>query len=183
MCSPLALIQRCHHLLVSADLLSFVSAEFDFGKIARDTTSRSVSHPFLSSFSYSTLYTARRFSLRGTHERAPVGILERSQATAWRNDIGDSGRAISRDERVAMALAQSHENLAAAAVQFEESQARSNQLLGGLRGWLDRFTDTARPEDINPIAAMLPDPGVEGEVVALMTDCQVYWSACSCFVD
>jgi len=72
-----------------------------------------------------------------------------------------------------MALAQSHENLAAAAVQFEESQERSNHLLGGLRAWLDRFTGTARPEDINPIAAMLPEPGVEGEVVALMTDCQV----------
>eukprot|EP00752_Nemacystus_decipiens_P003048 g2825.t1 len=71
-----------------------------------------------------------------------------------------------------MALAQSHENLAAAAVQFEESQERSNQLLGGLRGWLDRFTGTARPEDINPIAAMLPEPGIEDEVVALMTDCQ-----------
>lgn len=73
-----------------------------------------------------------------------------------------------------MALAQSHENLAAAAERFEESQERSSQLLGGLRGWLDRFTGTARPEDINPIAAMLPEPGVEGEVVALMTDCQVH---------
>lgn len=116
---------------------------------------------------------ARRFSLRGTHERPPANLLERSQATAWANDIGDSGRAVTRDERVAMALAQSHENLAAAAVKFEESQDRNSQLLGGLRGWLDRFTGTARPEDINPIAAMLPEPGLEGEVVALMTDCQV----------
>lgn len=101
-------------------------------------------------------------------------MLEISGATAWRNDIGDSGRAVTRDERVAMALAQSHENLAAAAVRFEESQERSSQLLGGLRGWLDRFTGTARPEDINPIAAMLPETGLEDEVVALMTDCQVH---------
>ena len=72
-----------------------------------------------------------------------------------------------------MALAHSHENLAAASAQFEESQQKSNQLLGGLRGWLDRFTGTSRPEDINPIAAMLPEPGIEDEVVALMTDCQV----------
>ncbi len=141
--------------------------------IALDTMSQSVLRPVSSSSPHSTFSAARRFSLRGTHERAPVGILERSHATAWRNDIGDSGRAISRDERVAMALAQSHENLAEAAGRFEESQARSNHLLGGLRAWLDRFTGTARPEDINPIAAMLPEPGVEGEVVALMTDCQV----------
>lgn len=100
-------------------------------------------------------------------------MLERSHATAWANDIGDSGRAVTRDERVAMALAQSHENLAAAAVRFEESQDRSSQLLGGLRNWLDRFTGTARPEDINPIAAMLPEPGLEDKVVELMTDCQV----------
>lgn len=72
-----------------------------------------------------------------------------------------------------MALAQSHENLAAASVRFEESQERSDNLLGGLRDWLDRFTGTTRPEDINPIAAMLPEPGLESEVVALMTDCQV----------
>lgn len=100
-------------------------------------------------------------------------MLERSHATAWANDIGDSGRAVTRDERVAMALAQSHENLAAASAQFEESQDRSSQLLGGLRSWLDRFTGTARPEDINPIAAMLPEPGLEDKVVELMTECQV----------
>lgn len=87
--------------------------------------------------------------------------------------MGDSGRAVTRDERVAMALAQSHENLAAAAVKFEESQERNSRLLGGLRGWFDGFTGTARPEDTNPIAAMLPEPGLESEVVALMTDCQV----------
>lgn len=80
---------------------------------------------------------------------------------------------MNRDERVAVALAQSHENLAAAAIKFEDSQERSNKLLGGLRGWMDGFTGTARPEDTNPIAAMLPDPGLENEVVAIMTDCHV----------
>lgn len=80
---------------------------------------------------------------------------------------------MTRDDRVAVALVQSHENLAAAAVKFEESHERSEHLLGGLREWLDGFTGTARPEDTNPIAAMLPEPGMESEVVALMTDCQV----------
>lgn len=80
---------------------------------------------------------------------------------------------MSRDERVAVALAQSHENLAAASKRFDEAQERSASLLGDLRGWLDSFTGTARPEDVNPIAAMLPDEGIESEVVGLMTDCQV----------
>lgn len=100
-------------------------------------------------------------------------MLEGSHAAAWLNDIGDSGRAVTRDERLAVALARSHENLATATVRFEKSQERSDQLLGGLRGWLDGFTGTASPEDTNPIAAMLPEPGLENEVVALMTDCQV----------
>lgn len=102
-----------------------------------------------------------------------AGLREVSHAATWLSAMGDSGRAVTRDERVAMALAQSHENLAAAAVKFEKSQERNSRLLGGLRGWFDGFTGTARPEDINPIAAMLPEPGLESEVVALMTDCQV----------
>lgn len=92
--------------------------------------------------------------------------------------MGESGRAVFRDERVAVALAQSHENLAAASCRFEEAQERSASLLGELRGWLDSFTGTARPEDVNPIAAMLPDEGVENEVVGLMTDCQVKVKRC-----
>lgn len=123
----------------------------------------------------------RKFSLRGRSSggagvypsRGRAGALEGSRAAAWWNEIGDSGRAVNHDERVAVALAQSHENLAAAAIKFEESQERSDRLLGGLRGWMDGFTGTARPEDTNPIAAMLPDPGLENEVVAIMTDCQV----------
>lgn len=80
---------------------------------------------------------------------------------------------MTRDERVAVALAESHENLAVATMKFEESQERNYELLGGLRGWMDNFTGTSRPEDTNPIAAMLPDPEMESEVVGLMTDCQV----------
>lgn len=105
--------------------------------------------------------------------REQAGMLEGSHAAAWLNDLGDSGRVITRDERLAVALAHSHENLAAATVKFEESQQRNNKLLGGLRGWMDGFTGTAKPEDINPIAAMLPEPGLEDDVVALMNECQV----------
>lgn len=116
----------------------------------------------------------RRVSLRsGNRAVETTGRLERSRAAAWLNEIGDSGRAAPRDERLAVALAQSHDNLAKASVRFEQSQERSTRLLGGLREWLDSFTGTARPEDINPIAAMLPDEGLESEVVGLMTDCQV----------
>ena len=125
----------------------------------------------------------RKLSLRGNRGDARVdlsqgeaGLREVSHAATWLSAMGDSGRAVTRDERVAMALAQSHENLAAAAVKFEESQERNSRLLGGLRGWFDGFTGTARPEDINPIAAMLPEPGLENEVAALMTDCQVCFS-------
>lgn len=92
---------------------------------------------------------------------------------AWLDEMGNSGRRISRDERLAFALAESQENLAEASQKFEESQERSAGLLDELRGWLDSFTGTARPEDINPIMVMLPDEGVQSEVVLLMTDCQV----------
>ena len=132
-------------------------------------------------FSYGPFTGApRKLSLRGNRGDARIdlsqgeaGLRDVSHAATWLTAMGDSGRAVTRDERVAMALAQSHENLAAAAVQFEESQERNNKLLGGLRGWFDAFTGTARPEDINPISAMLPEPGLESEVVALMADCQV----------
>lgn len=89
------------------------------------------------------------------------------------DEVGNSGRRISRDERLAFALAESQENLVEASQKFEESQERSASLLGELRGWLDSFTGTARPEDTNPIMVMLPDEGVQSEVVLLMTDCQV----------
>lgn len=104
-------------------------------------------------------------------------MLEKSKAVAWLNNVGDIGRAVTPNERVAVALAQSHEKLAAAAVKFEETQERNDQFLGGLRGWMDRFTGTARPEDINPISAMLPEPELEDEVMTLMTRCKVYTGA------
>lgn len=101
-------------------------------------------------------------------------MLEESKAVAWLSKFGDIGRAVTPNERVAVALAQSHEKLAAAVGKFEETQERNDQLLDGLRGWMDRFTGTARPEDTNPIAAMLPEPELKDEVLTLMTQCKVY---------
>lgn len=101
-------------------------------------------------------------------------MLEESKPVAWLNKVEDIGRAVTPNERVCVALAQSHEKLAAAAVKFGETQERNDQLLGDLRGWMDRFTGTARPEDINPIAAMLPEPELEDEVMTLMTRCKVH---------
>lgn len=91
----------------------------------------------------------------------------------WMKDLAESGLPISGDGRLAVALAQSHESLAAATLRFEESQERNTGILSSLREWLDGFTGTAKPEDLNPIAAMLPDPGLESEVVGIMTDVQV----------
>lgn len=95
------------------------------------------------------------------------------QAAAWMHDTHDPDRVASCDERLADALMQSQRNLASVAVRFEKSHQKSTELLAELRGWLDAFTGTARPEDTNPIAAMLPDPGLEGEVATIMRDCQV----------
>ena len=99
--------------------------------------------------------------------------MDESKAAAWLVNIKEIGRTATSDERLAVALAQSHESLAAASVKFEETQQRNQRLLEGLRGWMDGFTGTARPEDTNPIAAMLPEPGLEDEVVNLMAQCKV----------
>lgn len=103
-----------------------------------------------------------------------AGYLDASHTATWLKDFGESEHAVSRDERLAMALVKSHESLNAATEKFEESQKRNVTALSDLREWLDAFTGTAVPEDINPISAMLPEPGLENEVVGIMSDVQVH---------